>query len=115
MKGTCDGNPWSSSPTARPDLIGPSGGRPGLPADLASQPSSPTSRVRSSWLKSLRHPVGLGDYATLAWMASSIAIVGGALGSGFDDEQAVGDAAYGYRQRERRRQQDADSVAEQGQ
>jgi hypothetical protein len=47
--------------------------------------------------QSIGHPVGLGDYLTLAWIISSMATVGGALGSGLEDEEHVRAAAYGYR------------------
>ncbi|MBW0090861.1 hypothetical protein I4I73_32810 [Pseudonocardia sp. KRD-184] len=50
----------------------------------------------------LGHPVGLGDYLTLAWFATSLALVAGALGSGFENEDDVRQAAYGFRERERR-------------
>jgi hypothetical protein len=51
---------------------------------------------------SLGHPVGWSDYLNLAWFASSLALVAGALGSGFDSEDAVRQAAYSFRERERR-------------
>jgi hypothetical protein len=49
----------------------------------------------------LKHPVGLSDYVTLAWMAASLATVAGALGASLEHEDKVREAAYGYRQRRR--------------
>lgn len=46
--------------------------------------------------QSLGRPVGLAEYATLAWIISSMATVGGAIGSGLEDENTVRAAAYGY-------------------
>jgi hypothetical protein len=58
--------------------------------------------VPSGYFQStLRHPVGPGEYVTLAWIASSLATVAGALGSSLEDEDTVREAAYGYRQRRR--------------
>lgn len=48
------------------------------------------------------HPVGLGNYVRVAWLASSMGTVAGALGSGFEDQGAVREAAYSERERERR-------------
>jgi hypothetical protein len=53
--------------------------------------------IRPSVLEqSLQPPIGLADYLTLAWIVSSLATVGGAIGSGLEDEEAVRAAAYGY-------------------
>jgi hypothetical protein len=42
----------------------------------------------------LTHAVHLSDYAELAWVTSSLATVGGALGAGLETDEAVRDAAY---------------------
>ena len=46
--------------------------------------------------QTLQRPVGLTDYLVLAWIISSLATVGGAIGSGLEDEDTVRAAAYGY-------------------
>ena len=51
----------------------------------------------------LHHRVGFWDYATVAWLASSIGVVAGALGSSLDSEEAVRKAAYSRRERERQK------------
>ena len=50
----------------------------------------------------LGRPAGVGDHFLLAWLATGLATVAGALGSGLDSEDAVRRAAYGYRERQRR-------------
>jgi hypothetical protein len=56
----------------------------------------------SVFAPTLGHVPGLGDHLLLAWLATGLATVAGALGSGLDSEDAVRRAAYGYRERQRR-------------
>ncbi|KUI38272.1 hypothetical protein AU194_27060 [Mycobacterium sp. GA-2829] len=51
--------------------------------------------------QNLGHPVGASDLLRLAWLSAAIATLGGALGSGLEDDEAVKQAAYGARQHER--------------
>ena len=46
--------------------------------------------------QTLQRPVDVTDYLILAWIISSLATVGGAIGSGLEDEDTVRAAAYGY-------------------
>jgi hypothetical protein len=48
------------------------------------------------------HPVGAENYVFVAWLASSMGTVAGALGSGLEGQNAVHEAAYSKRERERR-------------
>jgi hypothetical protein len=43
------------------------------------------------------HPAGFQEYVRLAFMAAALATVGGALGSALETDDAVREAAYGYR------------------
>ncbi|MEU7905715.1 hypothetical protein [Actinoplanes sp. NPDC049118] len=58
--------------------------------------------------QALQRPTHATDYLTLAWIISSLATVGGAIGSGLEDEEAVRAAAYGYHPEPDGRQDRAD-------
>lgn len=53
--------------------------------------------VPSLFEQTLGHHVGLADYAELAWLTSSLATAGGALGAGLESDESVREAAYIYR------------------
>jgi hypothetical protein len=44
----------------------------------------------------LRHPAGAADQISLAWLATSIATLGGALGAALESRETVREAAYTY-------------------
>jgi hypothetical protein len=59
--------------------------------------------IPPGYLGSVVHqPVGPADFLTVAWLATSMGIVAGALGSGLAGEDAVRRAAYSKREEERR-------------
>lgn len=58
----------------------------------------PTSLLGSS----LGHPVSMSHYVALAWGFTTMGVIAGALGSSFESDQAVRQAAYGYREEQRR-------------
>lgn len=45
---------------------------------------------------------GVGDYVALAWLATSMGMIAGAVGSSFDDSTAIRTATYSRRERHRR-------------
>ncbi len=47
--------------------------------------------------KTLGHAPHPSDYLRLAWLVSSLSMVGGALGGGLESDETVRQAAYGYR------------------
>ncbi len=58
--------------------------------------------------ENVQHHVHWNDYLGVVWFATSASMVGGALGSGLEDDLVVRQAAYGERQR-RRRAEDGDA------
>ena len=60
--------------------------------------------IESGYLASqLGHGVDVTDYLDLVWLAASLGMVAGALGSSFDDEDAIRRATYSRRENERHR------------
>lgn len=58
----------------------------------------------------LQRPTSFGTYLRIVWLASSVGIVAGALGSSLESEDAVRKATYGRRELERQRGRDASST-----
>ena len=50
----------------------------------------------------LMHPVGIGDYLSLAWLSASMGTLAGALGSNFDSSESIREATYSRRYHQRR-------------
>ena len=57
----------------------------------------------------LNRPISFDTYLKLVWLASSVGIVAGALGSSLESEDAVRDATYGKRELARQRGRDTSS------
>jgi hypothetical protein len=51
--------------------------------------------------QNIGHPLGLSSLLLMAWLVAAVATLGGALGSGMEDDEAVKAATYGVRQRQR--------------
>jgi len=51
--------------------------------------------------QNIGHPVGPSTLFLMAWLVAGVATLGGALGSGMEDDEAVKAATYGARQRKR--------------
>lgn len=51
--------------------------------------------------ENIGHPVDFSTLLHMAWLVAAVATLGGALGSGLEDDEAVKQAAYGVRQRQR--------------
>jgi hypothetical protein len=47
--------------------------------------------------RQLGHPPDFGDYVRIAWLLSTLATIGGAMGAALETDVAVREAAYGYR------------------
>lgn len=62
----------------------------------------------------LGHAVTIADYLSIAWFATSVSILAGAVGSGFEDEEAVREAAYSRRERDRQQQAKDDTDGSSG-
>jgi hypothetical protein len=50
--------------------------------------------VPQVWVGQVGHPATLRDYFELAWLISSLAMIGGALGAALESDEAVRAAAY---------------------
>ena len=112
---------WSCDRTPTRTLLGDDDGDddPADPAavgrrlrELATDPADSTEGVRFTarvlsgnlrllvptlFTDGLGHPARAADHLELAWLISSLATVGGALGAGLESNKAVRQAAYSYR------------------
>ena len=68
----------------------------------------------------LGQPAGVQHYLKLSWLAASLGLIAGAIGSSFDDDEAIRNATYSRRESERRalherlEERDADRDARRG-
>ena len=51
--------------------------------------------------RAIGHRADLATYLKLTWFATSLAMVAGALGAGLESDDAIREAAYGYRGEQR--------------
>jgi hypothetical protein len=51
--------------------------------------------------QNIGHPFGFSSLLLMAWLVAAVATLGGALGSGMEDDDAVKASTYGVRQRQR--------------
>jgi hypothetical protein len=65
----------------------------------------PTALLSST----LSSPATFDTYVALAWGFTTMGVVAGALGSSLESDQAVRQAAYGYRESQRRAQHQDDN------
>ncbi|MDI3330050.1 MAG: hypothetical protein QJR09_04855 [Micrococcus sp.] len=52
--------------------------------------------------EALGEPAGIQHYLKLSWLAASLGLIAGAIGSSFDDDEAIRNATYSRREAERR-------------
>lgn len=63
-------------------------------------------------LTDLKGDIGFGNYVKLAWLATSVATLAGAIGAGLENEEKVQNITYGYRQRIRLQRMQEQSAKE---
>ena len=66
------------------------------PSSTCSAPAAAILVVPDLLVQTLGRPIGISDYAALAWLTSSLATAGGVLGAGLETDDAIREAAYSY-------------------